>query len=93
MTTPIVPSITDGQLAELESSYEHAYCTIPGSLIAALVLRLRAAEADAARYRWLIRQSWFQSAFDRFDPDDGGIQARFEREADRIISASMEQSK
>lgn len=53
MTTPIVPSITDEQLAELESSADHQYCTVPGSIIAGILLRLRAAEKDAARYRWL----------------------------------------
>jgi hypothetical protein len=97
MTTPIVPSITDEQLAELESSYEHAYCTIPGSLIAALVLRLRAAETDAARYRFLrsdvsrgkvdfcvVRKHWGEDSHSAILELD---------EADNEIDTAMEQSK
>lgn len=59
MTTPIVPSITDEQLVELED-----YCSLPvfqdetdaplvmGEL-RGLIARLRDAEKDAARYRWI----------------------------------------
>lgn len=53
MTTPIVPSITDEQLAALEAAANNRYTTVPGSLLAGIAIRLRAAEKDAARYRWL----------------------------------------
>ena len=53
MTTPLVQSISDEQLADSErliADLEQFVCI--GS-IAALISRLRAAEADAKRYRWL----------------------------------------
>lgn len=54
MTTPPVPSITDEQLAELESIIGAADEEYPQRAIyASLIARLRAAETDAARYRWL----------------------------------------
>lgn len=53
---------------------------------------IAALEKDAARYQWLIKQSWFQQAFDRFEPDDGGMQKRFESECARIIDTAMEAS-
>lgn len=49
-----------------------------------------AAQKDAERYRWLLRQAWFQSAFDRYDFDDGGMQHRFERCAAEIIDAALQ---
>ena len=61
MTTPPVPSITDDMIAELEeaargrmtepyvSESEQGEC----GLYIALITRLREAERDAARYRWL----------------------------------------
>lgn len=57
---------------------------------AALLARLHAAEKDAGRYRWLTRQAWFQSAFDRYDIDDGGLQSIFERECAHIIDKSIQ---
>lgn len=54
MTNPIVPSITDEQLEELEAALLDADDDYPlKDLWMALVNRLRAAEADAKRYRWL----------------------------------------
>lgn len=58
--------------------------------IRALLARLHAAEKDAGRYRWLTRQAWFQSAFDRYDIDDGGLQSIFERECAHIIDKSIQ---
>jgi len=59
MTTPIVPSISDEQLAELEQSASHEFfsddddaAVMFGELLG-LIARLRAAEADAKRYRFL----------------------------------------
>lgn len=60
MTTPPVPSITDEQLAEIERHAINiadrdsgATPSISAEELAGLITRLRAAEADAARYRWL----------------------------------------
>ncbi|HFH2583022.1 hypothetical protein [Pseudomonas aeruginosa] len=59
MTTPIVQSISDEQLAELEGYSQHpAFLGDEDSAITmgelrGLIARLRAAEADAKRYRWL----------------------------------------
>ena len=54
----------------------------------ALLTELEEAREDAARYRWLMEQSWFQSAFDRFDPDDYGRIDLFKLECNRIIDAA-----
>ena len=58
MTTPPVTSITDEQLAEIER-----FLGFGGSMLKTkreawegVISRLRAAEADAARYRWLREQ-------------------------------------
>ncbi|RPX30130.1 hypothetical protein KK198_16050 [Pseudomonas aeruginosa] len=59
MTTPIVQSISDEQLAELEGYSQHPAflgdedSTITMGELRGLIARLRAAEADAKRYRWL----------------------------------------
>ncbi|HHW1589614.1 TPA: hypothetical protein ACUT5W_000982 [Pseudomonas aeruginosa] len=59
MTNPIVLSISDEQLAELEGYSQHpAFLGDEDSAITmgelrGLIARLRAAEADAKRYRWL----------------------------------------
>ncbi|MGU2751265.1 hypothetical protein [Pseudomonas aeruginosa] len=65
MTTPIVQSISDEQLAELDEltakltgdwwvDWDSSYAvTASPSNIQSLIARLRAAEADAKRYRWL----------------------------------------
>ncbi len=66
MTTPIVQSISDEQLAELDEltaklagedwwvDWDGSYTvTVSPSNIQSLIVRLRAAEADAKRYRWL----------------------------------------
>lgn len=54
MTTPLVQSISDEQLAELEQAVEESMLyavQIDTAKISALIARLRAAEADAKRYR------------------------------------------
>lgn len=56
MTTPTVQQITDEQLAELEELCMAEYFDSSASLqddIQSLIARLRAAEKDAERYRWL----------------------------------------
>lgn len=54
MTTPIVPSISDEQLAELERflSFGGSMLRVKSDALIGLIARLRAAEADAKRYRW-----------------------------------------
>lgn len=59
MTTPLVQSISDEQLAELEQMASNEFfsddndaCVMFGEL-RGLIARLRAAEADARRYRWI----------------------------------------
>ena len=83
MTTSPVVSVTDDLVAELEQ-----YSGVPS--IAALLAERAELKRDAERFRWLIRQAWFQSAMDRYDIDDGGLQVRFESEAARIIDAAMQ---
>ena len=58
MSTNPVMSITDEQIAEIEGEAIEAVqinwpTSISGARILALISRLRAAERDAARYRWL----------------------------------------
>ena len=48
----------------------------------------QAAQQDAERYQWLLEQAWFQAAFDRFEPEDGGMQKKFVEECARIIDAA-----
>ena len=48
---------------------------------------------DAERYRWLLRQAWFQQAADRFDFVDGGLQNRFEQCMDAFADAAIERDK
>lgn len=60
------------------------------AIIRQLLAENDALREDADRYRWLIKQAWFQQAFDKFDPDDGGTQIRFESECARIIDAARQ---
>lgn len=54
MNTKAVMPITDEQIAELEMQCEKfAGFAVNSILVEQLISRLRAAEIDAARYRWL----------------------------------------
>jgi hypothetical protein len=57
MKSPVT-SITDEQLAEIERflSFGGSTLKIHAGPLRGLIARLRAAEADAARYRWLREQ-------------------------------------
>ncbi|HCF5285533.1 TPA: hypothetical protein NIG60_004474 [Pseudomonas aeruginosa] len=131
MTTPIVQSISDEQLAELEeychkrafvccgnfksgaeymSAREEVCCNepvltdvninTPAEEILGLIARLRAAEADAKRYRWLRSQPndcsapridichWQRNGDDSVNEGEG---LRLE-EADKAIDAAMERT-
>jgi hypothetical protein len=89
MTTPPVPSITDEQLAELESIIGAADEEYPQRAIyASLIARLRAAEADARRYRWLkenVRTEFYADQLaDMFTCSSQKI--------DRLVDAAMERN-
>ncbi len=53
MTKPIVQSITDEQISEIErfASFGGDYLKVKNSAVTGLIARLRAAEKDAARWR------------------------------------------
>lgn len=56
MTTPIVPSISDEELESVRASAERSatgYACLHHTSYQAIIARLRAAEADAKRYRWM----------------------------------------
>lgn len=56
MTTPLVQPISDEQLAEIEKAASRSYgetTIVSKQEIASIIARLRAAETDAKRYRWL----------------------------------------
>ena len=58
MTTAPVPSITDEQLAEIEQQCEKfSGFSVNSVLVEQLIARLRAAERDAERYRWMREQA------------------------------------
>ena len=77
MTTPIVPSISDERLLEIESCIAavlgdpDSFCgtrdTCAG--LQGLINRLRAAEADAKRYRWLCASAWYVGPEPRGDTE------------------------
>lgn len=46
-------------------------------------------ERDAKRYRWLLRQAWFQDACYRYDLEDGGRQNKFEELLGITIDQAM----
>lgn len=58
MTTSPIHTITDEQIAEIESLVSdfqdcHLSNGVIGSSVLAIITRLRESEKDAARYRWL----------------------------------------
>lgn len=54
MTTTPVTSITDEHLEEIERDIEECACFAINSIVVEqIITRLREAEKDAARYRWL----------------------------------------
>ncbi len=90
MTTPIVPSITDEQLAESErmiAEIDRVAGQIPS--VAALIARIRADGKDAARYRWLRAGGYLYSWADLHVCDEH----RGAEITDQTIDAAMEQSK
>jgi len=87
-------TLTDDLIAEIERVDDmDGIHMIAHSDMKALIAELRSLRADAERYRWLIEQPWFQSAFDRYDIDDGGLQSIFERECAHVIDTAMQASK
>lgn len=98
VTTPIVQSILDEKLAEIEAEAAatiNAPLTNPwrfdglatASVVYALIARLRAAEADAKRYRWLrsrLPGSAYRIAGVIYSEGGDGV--------DRAIDAAMERA-
>lgn len=101
MTTPIVPSITDEQLdaIEAQASKARAHGVISGinihpDALVRLVARLRSAEKDAGRYRWLRERSGVlpEDCKTIWVLRDGCSMTDLERqETDQAIDTAMEQ--
>lgn len=91
MTAPIEP-ISDEALAELEkiASYrEPSFINqkVCNGTILALIARLRAAEVDARRYRWLRDKQTFIWLIQDWFPKDGEM-----TDVDAEIDATMERT-
>lgn len=72
MTTPIVQSISDEQLAELEVVADSTGAKSvwwSAEDIQGLIARVRTAEADAKRYRWLCASAWYVGPEPRGDTE------------------------
>ena len=58
-------TITDDQIAEIEAAVSfpqtRSYTDVENGTVLALITRLREAERDAARYRWLKDQDHFRA--------------------------------
>ena len=73
MTTSLVQSITDEQIAEIEALYRETgadgfrMMAISCRTVESIISRLRAAERDAARLEWL------ESAWGGYTGRDGGF--------------------
>lgn len=92
MTTPIVPSISDEQLAELEKIVryrEPSYINqkIVNGTIQGLIARLRAAEADARRYQWLTGSNPTMGILERMTRGE-----LIGHEIDMVIDRAMERT-
>ena len=97
-TTGLVTTVTDELLADLDLSVRAVWHDDDAAVVAVDALtaelrRLRAENAelakDAGRYRWTLHQAWFQSAFERYDPEDNGTQALFDIECRKITDIAM----
>ena len=102
-TTGIVLSLTDEQLKDIDEYCEMTQHIESGEQACVSLYelrglleelrRLRAENAelakDAGRYEWTLHQAWFQSAFERYDPEDDGTQGLFESECRKITDIVM----
>lgn len=61
----------------------------PATILALLAEREQL-KRDAESFAWLMQQAWFQSAFERYDPQDDGSQGKFEDECRSIIRIAMQ---
>ncbi len=86
MTTPIVQSISDEQLAELADGCIDSIPR-PISALYELAERLIAAEADAKRYRWLRDK-------DQFDPQsqDEMLAEAFQKYTGNLLDSSIDRA-
>lgn len=80
-------------MVSIEAKNASHIATANPTTVLAMAVRIEELERDSARYRWILQQAWFQEAFDRFDPDDGGMQDKFEKCVAEIADAAMEQTK
>lgn len=91
MTSKTTYEITDEQIAEIEAIAENG-CGIPEYLaddVVAIISRLRSAERDAARYRWLRDSGNFSpSAFGGWALNCGYTRAR-PRQLDEAVDSGM----
>lgn len=98
MTTQIVPSITDDKIAELKSVCDSGnFISLHVSVreLTGLIARLRHAEKDAARYRY-IRCAGSKPGFLSSDPAKAKYLDEYlvcESVMDARIDTAMEQSK
>ncbi len=102
MTTPIVTSITDEQLAELErtafnaSLHEQDYVGVHTSRLESLIARLREAEKNAARWRCarkILEVRNIQEGMSSYIEYGMVGSEEYNLELDQAIDAAMEQSK
>lgn len=105
MTTQIVPSITDEQLAALEMHAElslpnERQCVATFGELRGLIARLRAAEKDADRYRLFSRMSeqlsqgvWLKGPERFLFESMNSVEKVTEQDLASMFDTAMEQSK
>lgn len=96
MTTSPVPSITDEQIAEIERflSFGGSMLKVKSAAIQGLIARLRAAEKDAGRYRF-IRDYDDGDSVERalINPNYTPMQIRMGAGLDSSIDTAMSEAK
>lgn len=97
MTTPIVPSITDEQIIEIErwAGFGGDYLKVKNSAVTGLIARLRAAEKDAERYQKLSVVTPYRfKKWQEACTIDGGDVFYFKRESfDELVDQHKAESK
>ncbi|MBN7822212.1 hypothetical protein [Bowmanella yangjiangensis] len=93
MTTPIVPSISDEQLEDINNYCarpifkDDAHAPVTMGEIRGLIARLRAAEADAKRYQWLTGSNPTMGILERMTRGE-----LIGHEIDMVIDRAMERA-
>ena len=66
-------------------------CDLTNAALLELVIRLRQAEKDAARYRWVIEQFWFQDeAYWRLNIKESELSVEFSCDVGNAIDEAMQ---